>query len=556
MTVMSEKQFDLVGIGSMVVDLIYRVPRIIGAEEKIILHQHPAGEIVKKVVGGLTLNHLAWASLLGLRVGIFGKQGDDEHGRFLRAGMDRYGIDKHLVLNGAASSCAQIFVDAEGERAIYMSPAATSETTGNDVRTQHADYIKRARMLSTEISQLPLEAVVAALEVARENKITTVLDVDVLRSDAVRVLGSEEDFERALRLADYLKPSKGPALELTGERDGLKAAKAMRKKYGAKAVIITDGEAGCAMASDDLTARVSGTRLKAVDSTGAGDAFLGGMLAGLHYGLAWRDTLKLANACGAACCEISGATPDLARSRARVFELYDGAPFTAREFAGTVEETISTAIRSPYENAVTDFLSIAVEELAKLRAKMKPDYFQRVADLISRTEARGGRVHVTGIGKPEHVASYVAALFSSTGTPAFFLHGTECVHGSAGQVLPGDVVIAISNSGETSEMKATVAALKRNGALIVGVSGNLRSHLAQMSDEFLFAGVEREGSPLGFEPRASILAEIYVLAALSIELQARKGITRTHYNAWHPAGIIGQAMNGGQEKEAKVEERE
>ncbi len=543
---MKEKQFDLVGIGSMVVDLIYRAPRIVGAEEKIVLGKYPTGEVVKKLVGGVTLNHLAWASLLGLRVGIFGKQGDDEYGRFLRAGMDRYRIDKHLTLDGSSSSFAQIFVAEAGARAIYMNPAATSETTAEYVRAQHADYIRCSRMLSTEISQLPLEAVVAALEIAREAGVITVLDVDVPRSDALRTLGSAEDFERALRLADYLKPSKGAAAEITGQRDLARAATLLREKYGSRAVVITDGEAGCSIASDELTARLPARRIEAIDTTGAGDAFLGGMIAGLSYGLAWPDTLRLANACGAACCEISGATPDLARSRARVFELYDGTPFAAREFwpvaaAFAPASSPSAGAASPYENAVPKFLDIALEELTRLRAKIGADYFQRVADLINQVESRGGRVHVTGIGKPHYVSGYISALFSSVGTPAYFLDGTECVHGSAGQVAPGDVVIVISNSGETAEMKAAVTALKRNGALIVGVSGASQSWLARQSDEFLFAGVEREGSPLNFEPRASILAEIYVLAALSIELQARKGITRAHYHAWHPGGIIGKA---------------
>ncbi|MGE0132610.1 MAG: SIS domain-containing protein [Blastocatellales bacterium] len=177
-----------------------------------------------------------------------------------------------------------------------------------------------------------------------------------------------------------------------------------------------------------------------------------------------------------------------------------------------------------------------------MRAKINnEDYFKRAADLIVQAESRGGRVHVTGIGKPEYVAGYISALFSSTGTPAYFLHGTECVHGSAGQVAAGDVVVAISNSGETGEMKATIAALKRNGALLIGVSGNPNSWLANVCDEFLYAGVEREGSPLNFEPRASILAEIYALAALSVELQSRKNITRAHYNSWHPGGTIGKA---------------
>ena len=84
---------------------------------------------------------------------------------------------------------------------------------------------------------------------------------------------------------------------------------------------------------------------------------------------------------------------------------------------------------------------------------------------------------MTGIGKPGHVAGYAASLLSSTGTPTYELHGTECVHGSAGQVVPGDVVIAISNSGETAELKATVETLKNNGAKIISVTGKPESWL-------------------------------------------------------------------------------
>jgi arabinose-5-phosphate isomerase len=533
-----ETQFDLVGIGSMVVDLIYRSPRIIGSEEKIALGKHETGQVVKKLVGGVTLNHLSWASLLGLRVGIFGKQGDDDYGRFLREGMDRYHIDRHITLDGSSSSFAHIFVDPDGGRAIYMSPAATSETTADYLRTHHSDYIRSSRMLSTEISQLPLEAVVASLEIAYEAKIPVVLDIDIPRSDAIKFLGSEADFERALKFATYLKPSKSAAIEISGEVNILRAAQFLREKYNTRAVVITDGENGCAIASDELNDRIPAYRLKAIDTTGAGDAFLGGMIAGLQYNLNWEDALKLANACGAACCGITGATPDLVKSRLNVLEFYDGTPFIPREFGAST----GAAQASPYLNAIPDFLKIATEELEKLRARIGDEaYFQRAADLINKSESRGGRVHVTGIGKPEYVSGYISALFSSVGTPAYFLHGTECVHGSSGQVAPGDVVIVISNSGETSEMKSSVAALKHNGASIIGVSGNPESWLARQSDEFLYAGVEREGSPLNFEPRASILAEIYVLAALSIELQARKNVTRAHYNSWHPGGIIGKA---------------
>lgn len=538
---MQEKRFDLVGIGSMVVDFIYRTPRLIGVDEKISLNIYEHGEAVKKFAGGVTLNHLAWASVLGLRVGIFGKQGDDEFGLFLRKGMDLFNIDKHITLDGAASSFSQIFVDDEGERAIYMSRAATAETSGRDIINHHTGYIQSSKILSTEISQLPLDAVIASMEIARSAGVMTVLDIDIPPSDALKILGTEDQMDRALKLADYLKPSKSASIEMTGKQDALQAAQVIRKKYSSKAVIITDGGGGCAIASDEVNDRVPAYKLKAVDTTGAGDAFLGGLMAGLHYGLKWNDILRLANAAGAACCEIEGAVPDINISRKRIFELYNGTRFNSREFKKGMRKEAPPG----YENAVGEFLQVSIEELDRLRTKISSSqYFKNVVELISEAESRGGRVHITGIGKPEYVSGYIAALFSSTGTPAYFLHGTECVHGSAGQVKRGDVVIAISNSGQTQEIKLTINALKNNGALIIGVSGNAQSWLAEHSDEFLYAGVKREGSPLNFEPRASILAQIYVLVALSIELQARKKISLADYNSWHPSGNIGEKLRG------------
>ena len=105
-----------VGIGSMVVDRLHRVPRILGADEKGILRGGPAGSSEVRV-GGVVLNHLGWAAVLGLPTGIFGKQADDEGGRFLRAAMDRVGIERDIVLDGSASSRADIYVDDEGARA-------------------------------------------------------------------------------------------------------------------------------------------------------------------------------------------------------------------------------------------------------------------------------------------------------------------------------------------------------------------------------------------------------------------------------------------------------
>lgn len=163
-------------------------------------------------------------------------------------------------------------------------------------------------------------------------------------------------------------------------------------------------------------------------------------------------------------------------------------------------------------------------------------------ELILSSEKQGGRVHVTGIGKPGHVAEYIASLLSSTGTPAYFLDGTEAIHGSAGQVRSGDIVLSISNSGETAELKKTVQTLKNNGAKIISITGKKNSWLSKNSDCFLFAGVEQEGDPLNKPPRASILVEVLLLQALSVLLQQEKGITNTEYVKWHPGGTLGQSI--------------
>ena len=162
------------------------------------------------------------------------------------------------------------------------------------------------------------------------------------------------------------------------------------------------------------------------------------------------------------------------------------------------------------------------------------------SSLIAACRRKGGRIHATGIGKPAHLCGYAASLLSSTGTPTYYLHGTEAVHGSCGQLVEGDVVICISNSGETAELKATVQAVRENGGRIVAITGNPASWLAKNADVHLFAGVSQEGDSLNRAPRLSVLAEMMVLQRLSIVLQADYGLTSTQYVRWHPAGRLGQ----------------
>ncbi|WP_020611704.1 SIS domain-containing protein [Sediminispirochaeta bajacaliforniensis] len=195
------------------------------------------------------------------------------------------------------------------------------------------------------------------------------------------------------------------------------------------------------------------------------------------------------------------------------------------------------------QEALDRFVDTACKEFGRYAELITRDMYEDAIELILAAEKRGNRVHITGIGKPSHVAEYVASLLSSTGTPTYYLHGTEAVHGSCGQLVPGDVVICISNSGETTELKATVSAIKRNGCKVIAVTGNTTSWLAREGDAHLFAGVSGEGGPLDRAPRISVLAEILILQGLSVILQSVRGVSPEEYVMWHPGGVLGQLRN-------------
>jgi sugar/nucleoside kinase (ribokinase family)/D-arabinose 5-phosphate isomerase GutQ len=538
---MAEQKLDVVGCGSMVVDLFYRTPRIIRGDEKILLRAHGgAGSIERSQVGGLVLNHLGWGRVLGLKTGIFGKLGDDRNGEFLRDGMDRLGIRHHLTFDGSASAFATIFVDANGERAIYMARGATAELTPAEVRSRHGDFIRRATLISTEISQLPLRTVIALLLFARNHSIATVLDLDIPPSDAIGSLGSRAELERALKLATYLKPSKAAAREIvTGNgRDTLKMAETIRARYGNRAVMITEGDKGCSIAAADASLRVSAFKVKQVDSTGAGDAYLGGVLAGLRLGFQWEQIGRLANAAGAVCVTRLGAFPSGFEVRNEIVELY-GAPLSL-PIARADNEPSESGIRDSSVE-VAEFFDVALAELGALRADLNFAAITRTVEIIRTALGRGGRVHVTGVGKPEHVARYAASLFCSVGTPATFLHATETLHGSLGQVHPRDVVIAISNSGSTDELLSTATAIREQGAQLIAITGNKDSALTQLADLVIHAPVSQEGGGLGLAPRISVLGEVFVLAGLSVALELAHGLTVEEYSRWHRAGALGEA---------------
>ncbi len=187
-----------------------------------------------------------------------------------------------------------------------------------------------------------------------------------------------------------------------------------------------------------------------------------------------------------------------------------------------------------------NFVNISKEEFEKTINAVDEAALQKAADIIINAKNNGNRLHITGIGKPSHVSTYTASLFSSTGTPTYYLHGTEAVHGSCGQLVEGDVVICISNSGETAELKATANAIRNNGAKIISLTGNPESWLSKFADASLIAHVDNEGGVLNRAPRASIIAEIFVLQCLSVLLQDNAKITPQEYVKHHPGGALGK----------------
>jgi len=153
-----------------------------------------------------------------------------------------------------------------------------------------------------------------------------------------------------------------------------------------------------------------------------------------------------------------------------------------------------------------------------------------------------GRVIVTGMGKSGHIAGKIAATLASTGTPAFFMHAAEASHGDIGMITRHDVVLLLSNSGETEEVLTIVPFLKRQGNALIAMTGNPRSSLARDADAHLDASVTNEACPLGLAPTASTTAALVLGDALAIALLEARGFTADDFARSHPAGALGRRL--------------
>lgn len=183
-------------------------------------------------------------------------------------------------------------------------------------------------------------------------------------------------------------------------------------------------------------------------------------------------------------------------------------------------------------------LQIEADAVAALSSRLTPD-FARAVQLVLECS---GRVVVSGIGKSGHIGRKVAATLASTGTPAFFVHPAEASHGDLGMVTRDDVLIAFSNSGETSELLSIVPIVKRIGAKLISVTGNVDSNLAQLADAHLDARVEKEACPLNLAPTASTTAALALGDALAVAVLDARGFGEEDFARSHPGGALGRKL--------------
>ena len=185
-----------------------------------------------------------------------------------------------------------------------------------------------------------------------------------------------------------------------------------------------------------------------------------------------------------------------------------------------------------------EVIAIEAKAISDLTGRINRNFLKAV-DLIAKCK---GRVIVAGMGKTGIIGRKIASTFSSTGTPSLWMHSTEAIHGDLGQVTRNDVVIIVSNSGETEETKRLLPLIKKIGSRTIAMTGNRHSTLAKHADVFLDVSVKHEGCPLGLAPMASTTATLVMGDALAACLIVRKGFQKEDFAFYHPGGMLGRKL--------------
>src|SRR5467141_3959326 len=186
-------------------------------------------------------------------------------------------------------------------------------------------------------------------------------------------------------------------------------------------------------------------------------------------------------------------------------------------------------------------LDIEIFELKRLRERLGED-FSRAVDLIKETVDARGKVVVVGVGKSGHIGAKIAATLTSTGSPAVLLDSSNALHGDLGVIADGDVILALSASGETEEMLRILPAITRFQVRIITMCGDPKSTLAQNAHVVLDVSIEQEACPLNLAPTSSTTVMLALGDALAMVLLEARGFNKEDFAKFHPAGMVGRSL--------------
>ncbi|MBR3481512.1 MAG: KpsF/GutQ family sugar-phosphate isomerase, partial [Neisseriaceae bacterium] len=192
-----------------------------------------------------------------------------------------------------------------------------------------------------------------------------------------------------------------------------------------------------------------------------------------------------------------------------------------------------------YIKDAREVLRIEADTLFSLEKNLDEQSFVQAVEVILHSQ---GRVVVTGMGKSGHIGRKIAASLASLGTPSFFVHPGEAAHGDLGMILPEDVVLALSYSGESNEVTKILNAIKHKGSKIIAITGDTQSTLAKKADIVLHTKVDREACPLNLAPTTSTTVALVMGDALAVVLSKAKNFTKDDFAYSHPAGKLGKRL--------------
>ena len=194
-----------------------------------------------------------------------------------------------------------------------------------------------------------------------------------------------------------------------------------------------------------------------------------------------------------------------------------------------------------YINRAREVIDVEIEGLQKVSLGLD-EQFQRAIELMQTAVEKGGKVVVTGVGKNLPIGQKIAATLTSTGSPAVLLHPTDAMHGELGIISEGDVVLALSYSGESDELRELIPAIKRKEVSIIALTCSRENFLAHYSDCVILVGIDREACPFNMAPTASTTATLAMGDALAMVLLDARGFKKEDYAKLHPGGAIGRTL--------------